>query len=230
MRSRFRNRADAGKRLAKLLDAYAARHDVLVLGLPRGGIPVAFEIAQHLHLPLDVFVVRKLGLPGHEELAIGAIASGGVRVLNRDVIDGAGVSEAVVASVAEREARELVRREHLYRDHRSVAEICGRTIILVDDGIATGATVRVAIQALRKRGAREIVVATPTIAQSTAEEMRTQVDGLFAVITPDNFVGVGQWYEDFSQTSDAEVCQLLDHSRHLPVSSKRASAPSRLGP
>lgn len=215
MRIRFRNRRDAGQTLAKWLTGYANRPDVLVLALPRGGVPVGFEVAQALGAPLDVFVVRKLGLPGHEELAMGAIASGGVRVLNSNVVESFGISEKEINATAEEEGRELERRERDYRDGRPSPEVRGRTVILVDDGIATGSTVRAAIGALRKLGADKIVVATPTIARSTADEMSAEVDELVAVTTPSDFAAVGQWYDDFSQTSDEEVRQLLEKTSRL---------------
>jgi predicted phosphoribosyltransferase len=209
MKTRFRDRVEAGRILAKLLSHYANRPGVLVLGLPRGGVPVAFEVAQALNVPLDVFVVRKLGVPQQEELAMGAIASGGVRVLNRSVIDMLEIPEDVIDAVAARERRELHRRELAFREHRPPPEMHGRTIILVDDGIATGATMRAAVKALRQLKAARIVVATPTAAPSTVEEMRPEVDEFVAVMTPDDFAGVGQWYEDFAQTTDEEVRDLL---------------------
>lgn len=209
MAIRFRNRAEAGQCLARKLSHYAHRHDVLLLALPRGGVPVAYELARALEAPLDVFVVRKLGLPGHEELAMGAIASGGVRVLNGSVVEGLGIPDHVIEEVAARELRELERRELMYRQDRPPQEVEGRTVILVDDGIATGSTMRAAVQALRQLRANRIVVATPTAALSSVREMRSKVDEMVAVITPANFLGVGQWYEDFSQTSDDEVRGLL---------------------
>jgi predicted phosphoribosyltransferase len=210
MRTRFSDRKEAGWKLAKLLAKYLDRPDILVLALPRGGVPVAYEVAKSIHAPLDVFVVRKLGVPGHEELAMGAIASGGVRVLNPTVIDAIGISDDAIDAVAEREFQELKRRERTYRDQRPLPEMRGRTIILVDDGIATGSTMRAAIESLRKLEAARIVVATPTIARSTADEMEPEVDELISVMRPNDFAGVGQWYEDFSQTSDGEVRRLLE--------------------
>ena len=210
MKTRFQDRTEAGKILAGLLQPYAHRADVRVLALPRGGVPVAFEVAQALHAPLDVFVVRKLGVPGHEELAMGAIASGGVQVLNDDVVAQLGLSAAAIEAVAVRERRELQRRERLYRHQRAAPGVRGRTVILVDDGIATGATMRAAIRALRQLQAGRIVVAAPTMAWSTAQEMRAEADECVAAMTPTDFYGVGQWYEDFSQTTDEEVRDLLD--------------------
>lgn len=210
MRTRFSDRKEAGRMLAKLLTKYADRENVLVLGLPRGGVPVAFEVAQSIKAPLDVFVVRKLGVPGHEELAMGAIASGGVRILNPSVINALGISDDAINAVAKYELEELQRRERAYRDQRTSLEVRGRTVILVDDGIATGSTMRAAIKALRQLEAARIVVATPTIAWSTADEMETEVDELVSVMRPMNFTGVGQWYDNFSQTSDREVRQVLE--------------------
>ena len=209
---RFRDRVEAGRLLAKQLTKYARRSDVLVLALPRGGVPVAFEVAQALHAPLDVYVVRKLGVPGHEELAMGAIASGGVRVLNGSVIESLGIPDASIDAVAAREFRELQRRERAYRAGRAAPDVQGRTVILVDDGIATGSTMRAAVEALRQLEAARVVVATPTAASSTVREMRPEVDEFVAVIMPEEFYGVGQWYEDFSQTTDEEVRALLERS------------------
>jgi predicted phosphoribosyltransferase len=207
--TRFRDRREAGQRLAAHLTRYAGQPDVLVLGLPRGGVPVAFEVARSLHAPLDVFVVRKLGVPGNPELAMGAIATGGVRVVNQSVVDMLGLSAADINAVAEREEQELKRREQAYRNGRPVPEIAGRTIILVDDGIATGSTIRAAIKALRQLQAGRIVVATPTAALESAENLRPLADNLIAVITPVDFFAVGQWYADFAQTTDDEVRTLL---------------------
>ena len=211
----FRNRTEAGQELAKRLAKYANRSDVLVLALPRGGVPVGYEVARALNAPLDVFVVRKLGVPGHEELAMGAIASGGVRVLNGSVVEKLRIPDHVIDAVAEQEWRELERRERAYRDDHPAPEAQGRTVILVDDGIATGSTMRAAVGALRQMEARRIVVATPTAALSTVHEMQPDVDELVAVMTPTDFVGVGQWYEDFSQTTDVEVREWLDSARQF---------------
>ena len=216
MMMQFRNRVEAGQQLARRLTKYANRPGVLVLALPRGGVPVGYEVAQALNAPLDVFVVRKLGVPGHEELAMGAIASGGVRVLNRSVVEGLQISDDVIDEVAARELRELERRERTYRDGRPVPDVQGRTVILVDDGIATGSTMKAAIEALRQLEAGRIVVATPTAALSTVREMRPDVDDFVAVMAPADFSGVGQWYEDFSQTTDEEVRELLANSSQSP--------------
>jgi predicted phosphoribosyltransferase len=216
MMMQFRNRIEAGRQLAKRLANYGNRPDVLVLALPRGGVPVGYEVAQALHAPLDVFVVRKLGVPGHEELAMGAIASGGVRVLNGEVVESLGIPDDVIDDAAARELRELERRERAYRDDRPAPDVQGRTVILVDDGIATGSTMKAAIEALGQLQAGRIVVAVPTAALSTAREMRRDVDELVAVMTPADFSGVGQWYQDFSQTTDEEVRDLLERASRLP--------------
>jgi predicted phosphoribosyltransferase len=195
--------------LAERLAAYADRPDVLVLALPRGGVPVAFEVARALGAPLDVFVVRKLGVPGHEELAMGAIASGGVCVLNEEVVEGLGIPEAVIRSVAAREKKELVRRERLYRGPRPAVAEEGRTVILIDDGLATGSTMRAAVAALRRLGPDRIVVAVPAGAPTTCAELGREADECLCDITPDPFYAVGMWYRDFSQTTDDEVRDLL---------------------
>lgn len=205
----FTDRRDGGRQLADALAGYRDRDDVLVLGLPRGGVPVAYEVARALQAPLDVFVVRKLGAPGHEELAMGAIASGGARVLNRRVVDAYGVSEDDVQRVAEREGIELARREQAYRGERPPPDIEGRTVILVDDGLATGATMRAAILALREHGAERVVAAVPVSSVETCAAFEDLVDEMVCARTPDPFFAVGVWYEDFSATSDDEVRQLL---------------------
>jgi putative phosphoribosyl transferase len=205
----YRNRSDAGKRLAARLHIYARRSDVVVLGLPRGGIPVAFEVARKLQLPLDVFVVRKLGVPGHEELAMGAIASGGTRVLNEDVVRSLNISGEIIESVAKRQSEELKRRERLYRGSRPDLDVRDLTVILVDDGLATGATMRAAVQALRRQKPVSIIVAVPAAAPEACEELGEEADDIVCAITPDPFFSVGSWYEDFSQTTDEEVSQLL---------------------
>lgn len=207
--STFRDRADAGRRLASLLRSYAGRGDVLVLALPRGGVPVGYEVARALGAPLDVFLVRKLGVPGHEELAMGAIASGGVRVLNRDVVSALGIPPAAIEAMAAREARELERREREYRGDLLPPDVRGRTAILVDDGLATGSTMRAAIQALRRQQPAAIVVAVPVAAAETCAELAPLVDDMVCAATPHPFRAVGLWYEDFSQTGDEEVRELL---------------------
>ena len=217
MNAEFQNRREAGWRLATKLDEYTSRPDVIVLALPRGGVPVGYEVAKALNLPLDVFVVRKLGVPGHEELAMGAIASGGTRALNRDVIQMLGIPEDVIEAVASQEERELKRREHLYRGSRPHVQAQDKAVILVDDGIATGATMRAAIAALRQLQAKWIIVAAPVIALDTYNVLRGYANDIVAVIAPDDFGGVGRWYEDFSQTTDEEVRELLQDADQNPV-------------
>jgi len=209
METTFPNRAEAGRRLAEKLEQYAGRDDVIVLGLPRGGVPVAYQVAQRLGVPLDVFIVRKLGVPGFEELALGAIASGGVRVLNDDVVRALPNANELVESVTARETAELQRREQAYRDGRPPPELRGRVVILVDDGLATGATMRAAVAALRQLGAAKIVVAVPVGAADTCRELEEEVDEIVCAMAPEWFQAVGQFYEDFSQTSDDEVRELL---------------------
>jgi erythromycin esterase-like protein/predicted phosphoribosyltransferase len=205
----FRNRREAGRLLAEKLAAYANRPDVLVLALPRGGVPVAYEVARALGAPLDVFVVRKLGVPGYEELAMGAVATGGVRVLNDQLVERLGIPEPMIDAVAAREQQELARRERLYRGGRPPLDVRGRTVILVDDGLATGATMHAAIEALRKLNPARIVVAVPTASPETCEEMKKKADEVICAITPEPFHAVGRWYRDFSQTTDEEVGALL---------------------
>ena len=205
----FQDRTDAGRQLAEKLLGYAGRDDVIVLALPRGGVPVAFEVAQRVRVPLDVCVVRKLGVPGHEELAMGAIASGGVRVLNEDVLYVLPDAQSIVEMVTAIEREELKRRERDYRSDRPAPEVRGRTVILVDDGLATGATMRAAAAALRQQGAAKIIVAVPVGAPGTCHEIRSVADEVVCLQTPGSFMGVGQYYEDFSQTTDEEVRELL---------------------
>ncbi len=209
METVYRDRRDAGKRLAELLSAYAQRPDVLVLALPRGGVPVAYEVARALNAPLDVFLVRKLGVPGHEEAAMGAIASGGIRVLNDEVIRALRIPEQVVEQVAAREQRELERRERLYRDDRPPPDVKGRTVILIDDGLATGATMRAALRALRHQRPARLIVAVPVGARSACLELLGEADEVICARTPEPFFGVGWWYQNFEQTSDQEVHELL---------------------
>jgi putative phosphoribosyl transferase len=210
----FATRRDAGEKLAEKLMVYANRPDVLVLALPRGGVPVAYEVARVLYAPLDVFLVRKLGVPGYEELAMGAIATGGVRVLNKDVIDQIDIPESVIDAVAEREQEELQRREHLYREGRPRLDVRGRTVILVDDGLATGSTMRAAVAALRQMQPAKLIVAVPVAARETCDELEDEVDEVVCALTPDPFMAVGMWYSDFSQTSDDEVRELLGRATH----------------
>jgi predicted phosphoribosyltransferase len=208
----FRDRAEAGRRLAEKLVEYADRPDVLVLALPRGGVPVGYEVARALEAPLDVFVVRKLGVPGHEELAMGAVASGGVWVLNDDVIRALSIPDRVIQAVAARELQELAQRERAYRGDRPALDVSGRIVILVDDGLATGSTMRAAVKALRRLGPDLIVVAVPTAAPSTCTELGLEADGCICCIMPDPFYAVGVWYEDFAQTTDEEVRDLLERA------------------
>ncbi len=209
MEGKFLNRTEAGRRLAESLSAYRGREDAIVLGLPRGGVPVAYEVARQLGLPLDVFVVRKLGVPGYEELAMGAIASGNVSVLNEDVMRALPGSEAILEMVKAQEKIELQRRETSYRQSRPAPDLRERVVILVDDGLATGATMRAAAAALRKQGVAKIVVAVPVGAPETCREIELEVDETICVARPAYFHGVGQFYEDFSQTTDEEVRTLL---------------------
>jgi putative phosphoribosyl transferase len=211
----FRDRREAGQLLAAELAAYAHRPDVLVLALPRGGVPVAYEVARALGLPLDVFLVRKLGLPGHEELAMGAIASGGVRVLNEELVHDLRIPNHVIEAVAANELQELERRERLYRGDRPAPDVRGWTVILVDDGLATGTTMRAAVKALQQEGAARIVVAVPIAAPETCEDLSAEVDDIICAVTPEPFRAVGLWYEDFSQTTDEEVRDLLARSAHV---------------
>ena len=194
----FRDRVQAGQFLSRKLKAYADRTDVMVLALPRGGVPVAREVARLLHAPLDVFLVRKLGTPGQEELAMGAIASGGIRVLNDEVVESLHVSEQVIDLVTSRELRELARRDRLYREGRPPLDVSNRTVILVDDGLATGSTMRAAVSALRQAKPKRIVVAVPLAAAPTCRDLRREVDELLCLHTPEPFYSVGFWYEDFS--------------------------------
>ncbi len=217
----FTNRTEAGRALARLLTRYANRPDVIVLGVPRGGVPVAFEVAAALKAPLDIFVLRKLGVPGHAELAFGAIGSGGIRVLDSDVINGFGLSQLDIELITAEEKQELQRREHTYRGGKPAHDLHGCVVILVDDGIATGSSIRAAIRAIRQMNPARIVVATPVAPASTCDRLTSEVDELICVETPEYFCGVGQFYEDFSQVSDDEVKDLLDRA------ARRFAAPAR---
>jgi predicted phosphoribosyltransferase len=212
----FSNRAEAGRFLADRLRGYAGRDDVVVLALPRGGVPVGYEIAKALGAPLDVFVVRKLGVPGHEELAMGALASGGVLVLDERLIHALGISEEAVRRAVAAERRELERREALYRGRDEPPDLAGKTVILVDDGLATGSTMRAAALAVRRLGPARIVVAVPVASEETCDAFRDDVDEIVCGITPRPFRGVGMWYDDFSQTSDEEVRELLAQAAERP--------------
>ena len=214
----FHDRADAGQRLAERLRTYAGRSDVIVLGLPRGGAPVAFQVAETLGAELDIFLVRKLGVPGHEELAMGAIASGGVVVLNDDVVQCYDIPPDVLDSVIQAEKQELDRRAAAYRGDRPLPQVRGRTVILVDDGIATGASLRAGVEALRQMDPARVVVAVPVAARSSCQQFSQIADEMVCLLTPDPFYAVGLWYEDFSQTTDEEVRRLLAQARrHPPV-------------
>src|SRR5213082_355196 len=218
----FPDRAEAGRLLGVKLSKYAGRNDVIVLGLPRGGVPVAYEVARALRVPLDVFIVRKLGVPGFEELAVGAIASGGVRVLNDDVARALPNADEIIEAVTARETAELQRREQSYRDGRPAPELRDKTIILVDDGLATGATMRAAVKALRQRGAAKIVVAVPVGPPDTCQEFAHDADEAICLSTPPFFQAVGQYYADFSQTTDEDVRELLTSAaRDMPEGNRK---------
>jgi putative phosphoribosyl transferase len=207
--NRFQDRTDAGRYLADRLQKYAYQPATTVLGLPRGGVVVAFEVSQGLGLPLDIFLVRKLGVPGYEELALGAIASGGIQVINHDVVRSMGISASEIREIARKEEAELNRRELVYRNNRPGLNVKDHSIILVDDGLATGATMLAAVTALRKQAPRKIIVAVPVAAADTCEEFRGKVDDIVCGIAPAHFDAVGNWYEDFTQTTDEEVIRLL---------------------
>lgn len=211
----FENRKEAGQQLAQELSEYAGRDDVVVLGLPRGGVPVAFEVAKALKAPLDVFVVRKLGLPRNPELAMGAIASGDVRVMNENVVRKSGVSDRAIERVIEQEREKLKEREEIYRGARPRVDLEGKTVLLIDDGLATGATMRAAIRALREHNPQKVVVAVPTAPPETCAEFEEIVDEIICVTTPRLFMGVGGAYRDFSQTTNQEVRDMLERAGEL---------------
>lgn len=209
----FRDRDEAGRLLGReLKKRLGARDDVVVLALPRGGVPIGFRVAEEIGAPLDVFIVRKLGVPGHEELAMGAIASGGVRVMNEQVMQHLPIPAEMIDAVTQREQAELERRERAYRGDRPPVDVRGKTVIIVDDGLATGSTMRAAVQALRKMQPRAIIVAVPVAARDTCERLRREVDDILCLRTPEPFEAVGLWYEDFSQTTDEEVHELLERA------------------
>ena len=212
---RFRDRSHAGTELARRLKEYATADDVLVLGLARGGIPVAFRVAEGLDVPMDVFIVRKLGVPGHEELAMGAIASGGIRVINEDVVKHLSITEEAIARVAAQEQGLLENRERVYRSGRAVPDLRGKTIILVDDGVATGASIRAAVHAIRAQEPKRIVVAAPVGAPSTCRELEALADEVVCLRTPPEMQAIGAWYQDFSQTPDEEVKECLSRAKRL---------------
>ena len=213
----FQDRFEAGRVLASKLTEFANRPDAVVLALPRGGVPVGLEVAKALNVPLDVFVVRKLGVPGREELAMGAIASGGISVLNEGVVQTLQIPQYMIEAVAAEEERELERREREYRDGRPPSDVRGRTVILVDDGLATGSTMRVVARALRQKQPAQIVVAVPVASTRTCSEFAAEVDKIVCAVTPEPFWAVGQSYQDFSQTSDDEVRELLRQAANLPA-------------
>jgi putative phosphoribosyl transferase len=215
--AQFRDRFEAGRRLAEALKGYAGRPDSLVLALPRGGVPVGYEVARALHAPLDILLVRKLGVPGHEELAMGAIASGGIRIVSEDVIAMLGIPDRVIATVAAAEEKELERRERLYRGARPAPDVRRRVVILVDDGLATGATMRAAAAAIRTQGPEWLVVAVPVAPPETCEALRAVADDVVCALSPEPFVAVGAWYEDFTQISDEEVRALLQRAAEEQV-------------
>jgi predicted phosphoribosyltransferase len=215
----FENRADAGRMLAAQLAEFRGRPDVLVLGLPRGGVPVAFEVAQALGAPLDVYLVRKLGVPGHAELAMGAIASGGVRVVNQAMLRSLRISPQQLDAVIRAEDAELGRQERVYRGDRPPPDVSGRTVILVDDGLATGATMQAAVAALRSADPKEVVVAVPVAPPETCAELEAEADRVICALTPEPFYAVGAWYRDFSQTSDDEVRELLRRNQAVRAAS-----------
>jgi putative phosphoribosyl transferase len=213
MATPFRDRAQAGQRLAESLQRYAGRPDVIVLALPRGGVPVGYEVARALDVPLDVFVVRKLGVPWHKELAMGALATGGVRLLNTELIESAGIHPTEVNEVTRREQAELERRERQYRGDRPFPDLKGKTIILIDDGLATGSSMRAAVEALRQEQPARIVVAVPVAAPEICDALAEVADEIVCAITPRPFAAVGLWYDNFAQTTDEEVHDLLARSR-----------------
>ena len=220
MNKPFADRVDAGRKLADRLGAYSGRRDVIVLGLPRGGVPVAFEVARALDAPLDIFLVRKLGAPGHEELAMGAIASGGIVVIHDDVVKALKISSDVLLDEVEAQRKELTRREAIYRGDRPALDVKGKTVILIDDGMATGSSMRAAVAALRRQDPARIVVAVPVGAASTCAEIRAIADECVCVVAPENFRAVGLWYDDFAQTLDEEVCFILKRAGHEETQQK----------
>lgn len=225
----FENRVEAGRNLAGKLQKYASRKDVVVLGIPRGGVPVAFEVANALGAPLDIFLSRKLGVPGQEELAFGALATGGVRILDEDLIRKLGISTEEIDRITRTVQAELERREQVYRGHRSALRIEGQTVLLIDDGIATGSSMRAAIEALRELKPAGVVVAVPVAPLSTCNRLRSEVDELVCVYSPEYFFAIGQFYEDFSQVADEEVTELLRRAAHPAGTPSNLSTPPTTG-
>jgi predicted phosphoribosyltransferase len=205
----FENRSEAGRLLASRLQTFQNQPDTVVLALPRGGVPVAHEVARALNLPLDVFLVRKLGVPGHEELAMGAIASGGVRILNEDVIRQLNIPRRLIKAVTQEQQRELDRREKLYRGSRPALDLRGKTVIIIDDGLATGATMKASIASIRQQNPAKVIVAAPVAARETYESLRMEADELICAATADPFGAVGAWYQEFDETTDDEVRELI---------------------
>jgi len=228
--SLFKDRRHAGRALAIELGKYAGRADIIVLALPRGGVPVAYEVAQYLGAPLDVFVVRKLGVPRHEELAMGALASGGLCVLNNDVVRDLGITKEDILAAARAEIRELGRRDRAYRGDRPPLDVSGKTVILIDDGLATGSTMRAALQALRQRNPEHMVAAVPVASKAACAEVSEETDEMICVATPEPFRAVGLWYQDFSQTTDEEVRALLEAARREQLQRERGSSAAAAEP
>jgi predicted phosphoribosyltransferase len=222
MGARFRDRYHAGRQLAAALAPYAGRPNLLVLALPRGGVPVGYEVARALNAPLDVMLVRKLGVPGHEELAMGAIASGGIRVLSDDIVAALAIPDRVIATIATNEEAELARRERAYRDDRPPLNVAGKAVILVDDGLATGSTMRAAAAALQAQHPERLVIAVPVAPRETCQSLLREADDVVCAVVPEPFYAVGNWYDDFSQTTDEEVRELLRRAREAPVEVPRS--------
>lgn len=215
MKIPFQDRTEAGQGLARELQNFADSPDAIVLALPRGGVPVAFQVAKQLNLPMDILTVRKLGVPGYEELALGAIATGSVVVLNKKVIGQLNIPESHIEMIAEREEKELERRERLYRGEKPVPNLDGRIVILIDDGVATGSTMKAAVAAVKQQRAKFVIVAAPVAPPSVVREIRREADEVIVLATPSEFVAVGQWYLDFSETTDEQVRTLLEEARHF---------------
>ena len=227
----FEDRRDAGRQLADRFERYIGQRDVIVLGLPRGGVPVAYEIARRIGAPLDVLIVRKLGVPGHPEVAMGAIASGGIRVVDQPIADALGVSAKAFESIEQRERAELERRERTFRSGQAPLDVAGKTVVLVDDGLATGASMIAAIEALRTRQPKRVVAAVPVAPRETCAALRERTDEMICLLTPTHMTAVGLWYEDFEQTTDLEVHELLAAAaRELPARTARAAQHSVASP